>query len=152
MTDWLLGLIPEGHRAAFEFAGLHPREHMSDALDGVIAVVVSSRFESFCLAAHEAHRLGLPVIVPDLPAFDGLFSEDYGAVVYDRTVEGLASSLRRLIDDDALASSLASRPLPQPGDTWEAYRTDPEPRHPRALRPGWPPKRPKPSRSRRRGR
>ncbi len=24
MTDWLLGLIPEGHRAAFEFTGLAP--------------------------------------------------------------------------------------------------------------------------------
>jgi GT2 family glycosyltransferase len=132
MTEWLLGLIPENHRASFEFPGPHPREHMSDALEGVTAVVVSSRFESFCLAAHEARRLGLPVIVPDLPAFDGLFSEDTGALVYDRTVEGLASSMRRLIDEDALAHTLALRPLPQPGDPWEAYRTDPGPRHSRS--------------------
>ncbi len=132
MTDWLIGLIPETHRAAFDFPGPHPREHISDALEGVTAVVVSSRFESFCLAAHEARRFGLPVIVPDLPAFDGLFSEATGALVYDRTVEGLAAAMRRLIDEAALAPTLASRPLPQPGDTWEAYRTDPEPRHPRS--------------------
>ena len=132
MTDWLLSIIPSRHRTAFEFAGSQPRDHLSHALDGVTAVVVSSRFESFCLAAYEARHLSLPVVVPDLPAFAGLLTEETGALVYDRTVEGLASSLRRLVVEGGLARSLSSKPLPQPGDTWEPYRSDPEPRHPRA--------------------
>jgi len=132
MTEWLLSLVPERHRESFDFPGSLPRDHISRGLDGVIAVVVSSRFESFCLAAHEARRLGLPVVVPDLPAFDGLFSEETGALVYDGTVDGLAAALRRLIEEDGLARSLSSRPVPDPGDTWGAYRDDPEPRHPRA--------------------
>ncbi len=132
MTEWLGSLIPDRHRGAFEFSGPLPRPHLSDALDDVTAVVVSSRFESFCLAAHEARRLGLPVIVPDLPAFTGLFSEETGALVYDRTVEDLAIAMRRLIVEEDLARSLANRPPPQPGDTWAAYRSDPAPRHPRA--------------------
>ena len=70
-------------------------------------------------------------------------------MVYDRTVEGLIGSMRRLIDEEGLARSLAVRPLPQPGDTWEAYRTDPEPRHP-APRPGLATEASKPWRSRRR--
>jgi GT2 family glycosyltransferase/glycosyltransferase involved in cell wall biosynthesis len=132
MTEWLISQIPDRHRPAFEFPGPHPREHISDALHNVTAVVVTSRFESFCLAAHEARRLGLPVVVPNLPAFEGLFTEETGALVYDGTVQGLAASMLRLIQEEGLARSLAGRPLPQPGDTWDAYRTDPAPRHPRS--------------------
>jgi GT2 family glycosyltransferase len=72
------------------------------------------------------------VVVPDLPAFRDLFDERTGALVYDGTVDGLGAALRRLVTDDPLAADLGARPVPQPGDTWEAYRTDPDPRHPRA--------------------
>jgi GT2 family glycosyltransferase len=132
MTEWLLTLIPDRHRSSFEFPGSMARHHLSGALDGVSAVVVPSRFESFCLAAHEARRLGLPVVVPDLPAFEGLFTEETGALVYDRSVAGLASAIRRLVEEEDLTGTLSSRPVPEPGDTWEAYRSDPEPRHPRS--------------------
>jgi GT2 family glycosyltransferase/glycosyltransferase involved in cell wall biosynthesis len=132
MTQWLQSLVPEQHRSAFEFPGPRPREHISELLEDVTAVVVASRFESFCLAAHEARRLGLPVVVPDLPAFRGLFDETTGALVYDGTVEGLTAALLRLTTDAPLAQDLGERPVPQPGDTWAAYRTDPTPRHPRA--------------------
>ncbi len=132
MTEWLQTMIPSQYREAFEFSGSQARDQLVTALDGVTAVVVSSRFESFCLAAHEARRIGLPVVVPDLPAFDGLFDQETGALVYDRTVEGLAASMRRLVEEEGLALSLSRKPPPQPGDTWQAYLTDPEPRHPRA--------------------
>ncbi|MEX1125467.1 MAG: glycosyltransferase family 4 protein, partial [Acidimicrobiia bacterium] len=132
MTEWLHSIIPPRHRAAFEFPGLQARDDLPRSLGGVTAVVVPSRFESFCLAAHEARHLRLPVVVPDLPAFEGLFDEGTGALVYDRTVEGLASSLRRLVVEEGLARLLSGKPLPQPGDTWEPYRSDPQPRHPRA--------------------
>jgi glycosyltransferase involved in cell wall biosynthesis/GT2 family glycosyltransferase len=132
MTEWLQSMVPERHRSAFSYPGSLAREHISDLLHDATAVVVASRFESFCLAAHEARRLGLPVIVPDLPAFRGLFDESTGALVYDRTVEGLAGAMGRLAEDEGLAARLAKRPVPQPGDTWAAYRSDPEPRHPRA--------------------
>jgi GT2 family glycosyltransferase/glycosyltransferase involved in cell wall biosynthesis len=132
MSEWLLSLIPDRHRSSFEFLGSMPRHRLSDVLDGVSAVVVPSRFESFCLAAHEARRFGLPVVVPDLPAFEGLFDETTGALVYDRTVPGLAAALLRLATEEGLAGRLGTQPLPDPGDTWDAYRTDPEPRHPRS--------------------
>jgi GT2 family glycosyltransferase len=132
MTEWLLSLIPARHRSAFDFGGPFVRDYLSAALDGVTAVVVASRFESFCLAAHEARRLGLPVVVPDLPAFEGLFAEETGALVYDGTVNDLARSMRRLVEEEGLAATLSDRPVPDPGDTWEAYRSDPEPRHPRS--------------------
>ncbi len=132
MTEWLRSMIPPRHRMAFEFPGLQARVDLPRALGGVTAVVVASRFESFCVAAHEARHLGLPVVVPNLPAFEGLFAEETGALVYDGTVEGMAASMRRLIVEEGLAPRLSNQPLPQPGDTWEPYRSDPQPRHPRA--------------------
>jgi GT2 family glycosyltransferase/glycosyltransferase involved in cell wall biosynthesis len=132
MTEWLIDLIPEHHRPAFEFPGPRAREHISDLLEDVTAVVVASRFESFCLAAHEARRLGLPVVIPDLPAFRGLFDDATGALVYDSSVAGLTTSLRRLATEGGLAADLGERPVPQPGDTWAAYRSEPKPRHPRS--------------------
>jgi glycosyltransferase involved in cell wall biosynthesis/GT2 family glycosyltransferase len=132
MSEWLQTMVPDRHRSAVEFPGARAREHISDLLEDVTAVVVASRFESYCLAAHEARRLGLPVVVPDLPAFRGLFDEATGALVYDRTLDGLARALRRLATEEGLASDLGARPIPQPGDTWAAYRTHPDPRHPRA--------------------
>ena len=132
MMDWLTSMVPVRHRDSFEFVGHVPRDHLPQTLSGVTAVVVPSRFESFCLVAHEARRLGLPVVVPDLAAFSDLFDETTGALVYDGSVEGLASSLERLITDPGLAGSLGAAPPPTPTDTWAAYTTDPEPRHPRS--------------------
>ena len=105
MSEWLQTLVPDHLRDAFEFAGPIARDELPQALTGVRAVVVSSRFESFCLAAHETRRLGLPVIVADLPAFSGLFTEETGALVYDGSTDGLAASMRRLIEEPGLADS-----------------------------------------------
>lgn len=132
MSQWLESLIPERQRERFDFTGAAPREHIADALDDVTALVVSSRFESFCLAAHEGRRLGLPVVVPDLLAFSGLFGEETGALVYDGTIGDLAETLKRFVEDPGLATSLSARPIPEPGDTWGAYRTDEGPHHPRS--------------------
>ena len=132
MSEWLRSLVPMHLRDAFEFVGPIARDELPHALTEVLAVVVPSRFESFCLAAHEGRRLGLPVIVADLPAFSGLFTEAAGALVYDGSTDGLAASMRRLIKEPALAKSLSSRPAPEPGVPWPAYLSDPEPRHPRS--------------------
>ena len=132
MMESMVSMTPERHRDSFEFVDPAPRDDLPQTLSGVTAVVVPSRFESFCLVAHEARRLGLPVVVPDLAAFSGLFSEKTGALVYDGSVKGLASSLQRLITEPNLAGSLGAAPPPEPTDTWVAYAGDPEPRHPRS--------------------
>lgn len=132
MREWLESMIGPEHRSSFQFVENRLREDLPAELADVTAVVVPSRFESFCLAAHEARRMGLPVVVPDIAAFRGLFGDDTGALVYDGTVSGLTGSLGRLGHEQGLADELAARPVPDPGDPWAAYQTDPEPRHPRS--------------------
>ncbi len=132
MQEWLASSIPAELRSAFHFSGPVERAGAPQALASAVAVAVPSRFESFGLAAHEVRAMGLPLIVPDLPAFTGYWSESTGALVYDGTVDGLAAALRRIGDDTELAARLARAPLPEYGDPLAPYESVPEPRHPRA--------------------
>ncbi|MEX0865178.1 MAG: glycosyltransferase [Acidimicrobiia bacterium] len=132
MRPWLESMIGPEHAARFAFTGQVERDRLPDLTSDVTAVAVPSRFESFCLAAHEARMMGHPVIVPDLPAFESLFTEETGALVYDGTVDGLAYSMRRILDDAGLAERLAAAPPPVVGDPLTVYQDRPEPRHPRA--------------------
>lgn len=38
-------------------------------------VILPSRYETFCLAAHEAAYFGLPIVLPRLPAYEGFFDQ-----------------------------------------------------------------------------
>jgi glycosyltransferase involved in cell wall biosynthesis len=133
MSEWLTSLIPERHRDGDPVGRPGPPTSCLPARHSTgDRVVVPSRFESFCLAAHEARRLGLPVVVPDLAAFRGIFSEETGALVYDGTVEGLAGRLRRLGEQPGPGSPPGREPRPRPRRSLGSLPDDPEPRHPRA--------------------
>ncbi len=132
MLEWLVARIPAGQRANFEFTGRVARADAPALLAAATAVAVPSRFESFGLAAHEVRAMGLPLVVPDIPAFRDHWSEATGALVYAAGVPGLAEALERIAGDPALAGRLAAAPLPRYGDPLAPYRTAPDPRHPRS--------------------
>lgn len=92
-----------------------------EAFRAATAVVIPSRFESFCLAAYEARAKGLPIIVSDLPAFAGLWDTSTGALVFDGSAHDLATQMRTLADRPELGRTLASSPLPAIGDPLDPY-------------------------------
>lgn len=133
MREWLQAeAIPRDVAHRVEFTGRLVDDDLDRRLAEVWAVVVASRFESFSLAAHEARGVGLPVIVPELPAFEGILDESTGALVYDSTRGGLTAALRTMIGDPDLRQRLASAPTPLYGDPLAAYTTDIAVRHPRS--------------------
>ena len=133
MREWLVeDLIPADVSDRIEFAGRLEGDALEERLAEAWAVVVPSRFESFSLAAHEARLAGLPLIVPDLPAFAGIFDEATGALVYDGTRDGLTAALGEMIDDDELRHQLTAAPLPAYTDALEPYTTGVQVRHPRS--------------------
>lgn len=124
--------IPQALRERVHFTGRVPRDRLGEVLATAWAVVIPSRFESFCLAAHEVRRQGLPLILPDLPAFRPYFSEATGAVVYDGTVRGLRSSVSSLLEQPGRLAALAAAPPPPLGDPLSPYQEPlPHIRHPR---------------------
>ncbi len=132
MEESLRKRVPKRHRDRIHFEGRVRRDAVPEALASAWAVVIPSRFESFCLAAHEARAMGFPLVLPDLPAFQGYFDEAHGAVVYDGTVSGLAGALGELAADRTRRDELAAAPPPAYADPLAPYTEGfPPPRHPR---------------------
>ncbi|MCP3859454.1 MAG: glycosyltransferase family 4 protein, partial [Phycisphaeraceae bacterium] len=133
MSEWLTAdLIPDDVADRIEITGRLDGEALDRRMAKAWAIVVPSRFESFNLVAHEARSAGLPVIIPDLPAFDGVFDEDTGAFVYDGTRDGLTDAMRRIIEDEDRRRRLATAHVPMYGDPLDPYNTIPAVRHPRS--------------------
>ena len=96
------------------------------------AVVIPSRFESFCLAAYEARAKGLPIIVADLPAFEDLWDASTGALTFDGSANGLVNEMRQLATQPDLAIQLATAPLPRLDDPLHIYDQAWNARHPQS--------------------
>jgi glycosyltransferase involved in cell wall biosynthesis len=132
MSAVLLESIPTGQRSRVELLGPLPRPLALARMADAWAVVLPSRFETFCLAAHEVRRAGLAVIAPDLPAF-AAFRIGAGILVYDGTRPGLTAVLGAAAGDRDLMDRLAAEPVPEVGDPGAAYRSAlPSVRHPRS--------------------
>jgi glycosyltransferase involved in cell wall biosynthesis/GT2 family glycosyltransferase len=133
MAAWLQDLIPARYRHRFSFEDQVPRSELPKALATAWAVALPSRFESFCVAAHEARAAGLPIVIPDLAAFRAFFDESTGALVYDGTVDELASAMLDLATHPDLTEWMAGMPPPEVGDPVAVYAGDlPNVRHPRS--------------------
>ncbi|HEX9644708.1 MAG TPA: glycosyltransferase [Acidimicrobiia bacterium] len=132
MSEVLARLIPGQFADRVEFVGPLPRDEALHQMSTAWAVVVASRFESFCLAAHEARRAGLPVVVPDLPAFRA-YRRGAGFMMFDGSLAGLTGALSAIAADRAVAEALVADPAPEVGDPIEPYLGDlPPVRHPRS--------------------
>ncbi|NNC43964.1 MAG: glycosyltransferase, partial [Acidimicrobiia bacterium] len=132
MSASLLDRIPVEVRHQFEFVGALDRDELAPALSTAWAVVTPSRFETFCLAAHEARQLGLPVVVPHHEGFSGFFSLQTGALVYDGTIPGLRTALQTVVEGGPTLDRLMLAPAPTYPDPTALYRTElPDIRHSR---------------------
>ncbi len=125
--------IPDHLADRFRFEGAIDRNQLSAALASAWMVVLPGSFESFSLAAHEVRGLGLPVVLPDLPAFRGYLGEESGALLFEPSVAGLEAAIERLIGEEPLRKRLTEAPPPRKGDPLAVYRSGlPAPRHPRS--------------------
>ncbi len=134
MRDWAATLASPGVRGQIVFTDPVPREDLPAYLSGAWAVLVPSRLESFCLAAHEARAMGLPLIARNLPAVADYFDEEHGALLYD----GTDGDLRRVVSE-AMAEPISPRrasrgtPAGRTAIPCLAYLGDlPTPRHPQS--------------------
>ncbi len=130
-------LLPdEAPFEAFEFIPWVDRRQLSRLARTVNAAVVPSKFEAFCLAAHELRAVGVPLVLSRLAAFEDSLSENTGCVTFDGSAEGLAAVLLRMRDEPEFAEGLAARPAPAYPDFCDAYQVLNERDLPLLARPG----------------
>lgn len=113
--------VPESLHEAFDFVPGIDRLALAQHARRPVAAVVPSRFETFCLAAHELRAVGLPLIVPRIPGFVDWLNEATGCVQYDGTANGLAHAMRRVHDDASLRLDLEHAPTPSYPPFVDAY-------------------------------
>jgi glycosyltransferase involved in cell wall biosynthesis len=106
-------VIPPGLQEHFSFVPSIDRLTLGAHLRRAVAAVVPSKFEAFCLAAHELRATGIPLVVPRLPGFVDWLNEATGCLGYDGTANGLAQALQRIRDDEALRDALERAPAPR---------------------------------------
>lgn len=120
-SECIARVIPESVREAFEFVPDIDRLALGQHVRRPVAAVVPSRFETFCLAAHELRAVGLPLIVPRIPGFVDWLNEATGCVQYDGTTNGLTHAMRRVHDDASLRLELERAPAPRYPPFVQAY-------------------------------
>ena len=131
MREWVRSLAPGGVQDQIVFTDPLPRSEIPAHLSGAWVVLVPSRLESYCLAAHEARAMGLPLIARNLPPITDYFGEDTGAFIYDGTDHDLRRVVAAVLDGPEVLDRLAAAPLPTYGDPTGIYSGMlPAPRHP----------------------
>jgi len=124
MRQWLTSMVPDDMKARVIFHVPVDDTRLAAIIADSTAVVAPSRFESFNLAVHEARRLGAPLVLPQIPAFSSMFGGEFGADMYDGSVEGLTAALTRLARDPSLSRRLAAQPAPRLGDPIQPYQAE----------------------------
>lgn len=98
--QYLQQFIPEHLKNNFKFIGLiNPINLSKYVLDSDVAIV-SSRLETFCLAAHELNWLGIPLILNKIAAFTDFFVDGENCLFYDNTVESLERTILKFFSEN----------------------------------------------------
>jgi glycosyltransferase involved in cell wall biosynthesis len=109
--DEIKSFIPEEFASHFSFPGKFSAEQYLKLAEESHFAVFASRVETFCLAAHELNWMGVPLILPDIPAFKDHFKHEVNCYKFDGTVEGLTSLLTEILDDPELLTKIQSQPI-----------------------------------------
>lgn len=97
MRAHLDGVIPPALHSRFRFVPFIQRTQLAGLAARALCAVVPSKAESFCLAAHELHRVGAPLIVSDVPAFRDAFHAGDTCLMFDGTATDLAVQIEHLL-------------------------------------------------------
>jgi len=110
-----------GTKNRIEMVGFVQGEDKVEVLRNCSAMVVPSRFEGSPLTAIEAAAFGKPVVVSDIPELSYAVESGFGLQVRTGDADGLADTIRRLMDSASLRAEMGVKARSYAGDfTWEA--------------------------------
>lgn len=114
MSDCILfNDIPSDLHYRFRFVGRIRRGALGtfSSKERIRFVILPSRYETFCLAAHEAAYFRLPVVLPRLPAYEEYFVDGVNAITFiASSVDDLTRAVRSFISDDDVVDRIARAP------------------------------------------
>jgi glycosyltransferase involved in cell wall biosynthesis/SAM-dependent methyltransferase len=111
--DEIKSFIPKEFLHHFSFPGKYSSEEYLKIAQESHLAIFPSRVETFCLAAHELNWIGLPLIIPDIPAFKDHFQDSVNCYKFDGTVEDLTNILTGILNNPELLTQIKSDPVPE---------------------------------------
>lgn len=97
-------VIPSGLLPRFRFVGRIKRGSLGSfaATHRIRFAVMLSRYETFCLAAHEAAYFGIALLLPKLAAYEGYFVDKQGCMMFEASAsaEELAGVIQTALETD----------------------------------------------------
>lgn len=109
--DEVKSFIPEELAPHFSFTGKFSADQYLQTAQKSHLAIFASRCETFCLAAHELNWLGIPLILPDIPAFEDHFIHGTNCYKFDGTPEGLALLLEQILINPDLLHKITTQPV-----------------------------------------
>lgn len=114
MSSCILALhvLPASLKDRFRFVGRIDRNMLGAFAreNGIRAAILPSRYETFCLAAHEIAHLRIPVLLPRLPAYDGYFQDRSNALMFEAgSVNDLARAITMAVTDDGVINQIKNK-------------------------------------------
>ncbi|MEA5579829.1 glycosyltransferase [Nodularia harveyana UHCC-0300] len=109
--DEVKSVIPAKFLKHFAFSGQYSAEEYLKISQESHLAIFASRVETFCLAAHELNWLGVPLILPDIPAFKSHFQHGINCYKFDGSVEGLTALLTQIIENPGMLHDIKSQPI-----------------------------------------
>ncbi len=119
--EYLLTRIPAQYHRRVTFHGFIAPDRMAQILPLVRFAVFPSYFETFCMAAHELHNVGVPLIVSSIPAFRDHFRPNIDALFFDGTLSDLICKIAFLDSNVTLRKELSRLPTPSHNSTLDFY-------------------------------
>lgn len=95
IKEELISLVPAKYRKQIIFTGRIKPEELMEYAGKCQVAVIPSRMETFCLAAHELNWMGIPLILNDIPAFQGYFTDSVDSLKFDGTYQSLYQTLAK---------------------------------------------------------
>ncbi|TEB09721.1 glycosyltransferase family 4 protein [Pelotomaculum propionicicum] len=102
-------MIPQRYRANFIFKGKIEPSELPEIAAGCDLAVIPSRFESFCLAAHELNWIGIPLLVNDIPGFADFFVDGQNCLKFEGTAINLYRRLQQFFNRPDILKRLRRR-------------------------------------------
>lgn len=119
--QYLLSRIPNEIKGNFNFIGLIKPSELPNYAIKANAAVITSRTETFCLAAHELNWLGIPLIVNDIDAFKDFFEDQINCYKYNNSSQSLSEQILKFYSSNKYLLENNAEQIAKKHNTSETY-------------------------------
>ena len=119
-SECIKSLIPDHLKARFIFKFQVTTDTLENELVAIRAVIFPSFYESFCMAVHEVHQFGVPLVLRSIPAYLDFFDNNT-AFFFRDSIGNLQRTILAMLKDNIKVSRISQMRPKKYQDPAEVY-------------------------------